>query len=85
MVHFLDWNFFSKDLQVPCCPGGHAGICGLRYHWRPRGYLWFVLLLKTTLMSIVHVASGGHIGVYGLVLPLRAMLVSVVLLWLGAV
>lgn len=46
--------------------------------WRPCWYLWPVLPLKA--MSMAHVAAGSHVDMYGLVLLLRAMLVSVVLL-----
>lgn len=53
--------------------------------WRPCWYLWPVLSLKTMLVFMVHVAAGGYVDMYSLVLPLRAMLVSVVLLRLGAV
>lgn len=45
---------------------------------RPCWYLWPVLPLKA--MSMAHVAAGSHVDMYGLVLLLRAMLVSVVLL-----
>lgn len=73
---------------VHAATGGHVGVCGpgtarghvdvhdLCYHQRPRGFPRSVLQPETILMSMGHVAAGGHVDGEWPVPPPEAMLIS---------